>query len=397
MKNPRRAGSSGAGILVVAAALGVALGVVSAAGSRIARVARQVVTPATRIADLEILRLDAAAQTVTLTRTPDTELPGRYGLFTNGTIAYVKIGAVLRADRETVTRKLLTHVGRDARIGRWAAFSGWYFESPEELHVPYQDVEIATPVGLAPAWLVPSTDGAVGDDVWAVVVHGRGTNRAETVRAIPVLREAGITSLLVSYRSDGVAPDSPTGVQGLGTTEWPDVDAAIAFAREHGARRIVLMGWSMGGAVALQTFVNSGHRDAIAGLILESPVVDWRTVLSYQARTLGVPSIAARATMRMLGTPWASRAARAGEGIRFDDLDMVARAEELDRPILLLHSDDDGFVPADASHRLAEALPDLVTMPPFSVARHTKLWNYDEARWNTAIRDWLAAQGLGRA
>ena len=119
-------------------------------------------------------------------------------------------------------------------------------------------------------------------------------------------------------------------------------------------------------------------------------------MLEFQAKAIGVPSIAARATMGMLETPWVSRAARAGEGIRFDDLDMVARASELREPILILHSDDDGYVPVDASRALAEERDDLVTMPRFAVARHTKLWNYDEARWNTAIRDWLAAQGLAQ-
>jgi len=395
MNHPRRAGSVGAGLLLAAAGIGLVAGAIGAVGTRLARVARQVVTPAKRVADLEVRSVDTAAQTITLSRTPDTELPGRYGLFVNGTHDYLKLGAVLRSDDDSVTRKLLTHIGRDARIGRYAAFSGWYFETPAELHVPYEEVDIPTDVGPAPAWLVPAGVGEGGTgETWAVIVHGRGTNRSETIRAVPVLREAGVTSLLVSYRNDGVAPTSPSGVYGLGTTEWPDVEAAIAFALERGAARIVLMGWSMGGAISLQALVNSSHRDAIAGLILESPVVDWRTVLSYQARMLGVPSLAARATMGMLETEWASRAARAGDGIRFDELDMVARAEELDRPILLLHSDDDGFVPSDASRRLAESRPDIVTFVPFTVARHTKLWNYDEARWNTAIRDWLAEQGL---
>jgi uncharacterized protein len=53
-------------------------------------------------------------------------------------------------------------------------------------------------------------------------------------------------------------------------------------------------------------------------------------------------------------------------------------------------------VPSDASHALAAARPDLVTMETFTVARHTKLWNYDETRWTTAIRDWVRAQGLAR-
>ncbi len=394
MKLPRRAGRAGAGLVLAGVGVGLVVGAAAAVGARIASVARAVVTPAKRVADLEILAIDTAAQTITLSRSLDTELPGRYGLFTNGTLHYLKIGVVLRADRETVTRKLLTHVGRDEQIGQWGAFSGWYFESPDELHVPFEDVEIATPVGAAPAWVVPSVDPAADGSVWAVVVHGRGTNRSETLRAVPVLREAGITSLLVSYRSDGVAPASPTGLQGLGTTEWPDVEAAISYALEHGARRSVLMGWSMGGAIVMQTLVNTEHRDRIAGVVLESPVVDWRVVLDFQARELGIPSLAARATLGMLGTPWASRAARAGEGISFDDLDMVARSAELDRPILILHSEDDGYVPVDASRGLAEARPDIVTMPAFSVARHTKLWNYDEVRWNTAIRDWLAQLGL---
>ncbi|MGO1411584.1 MAG: alpha/beta hydrolase family protein [Microbacterium sp.] len=396
MNLSRRAGSVGAGLVLAGVGIGLVLGAVGAVGSRLARVARSVVTPSPRAADLEILGIDTAAQTIRISRSPDTELPGRYGIFSNGTINYLKIGVVLRSDDETVTRKLLTHVGHNETIGQWGAFSGWYFETPDEIHVPYDDVEIPTPVGPAPAWLVPSVQGAAHDETWAVVVHGRGTNRSETVRALPVLREAGITSLLVSYRSDGVAPDSPTGLQGLGTTEWPDIEAAIEFALEHGARRVVLMGWSMGGAIVLQTLVNTDHRDRIAGVILDSPVVEWRTVLEFQAKAIGVPSIAARATMGMLETPWVSRAARAGEGIRFDDLDMVARASELREPILILHSDDDGYVPVDASRALAEERDDLVTMPRFAVARHTKLWNYDEARWTTAIRDWLAAQGLAQ-
>jgi uncharacterized protein len=95
-----------------------------------------------------------------------------------------------------------------------------------------------------------------------------------------------------------------------------------------------------------------------------------------------------------LGSEWAAPVARTGGAIPFDRLDGVARADELSHPILLLHSDDDGFVPSDASHRLAQARPDLVEMHTFQVARHTKLWNYDQQRWNTAITAWLRARDL---
>ena len=61
---------------------------------------------------------------------------------------------------------------------------------------------------------------------------------------------------------------------------------------------------------------------------------------------------------------------------------------------MILHSDDDGFVPSDASHDLVVARPDLVEMQVFEVARHTKLWNYDQERWTQSIGSWLEGHGL---
>ena len=90
-------------------------------------VARRVVIPKKRPADVEILAVDTGAQTIELTRTRDTELPGRYGLFTSGTYGYVKLGAVLSADATTVRRKLLTQIEPGARVDRSAGFSGWYY------------------------------------------------------------------------------------------------------------------------------------------------------------------------------------------------------------------------------------------------------------------------------
>ncbi|MEV7797862.1 alpha/beta fold hydrolase [Microbacterium foliorum] len=352
-------------------------------------VARRVVIPKKRPADVEILAVDTGAQTIELTRTRDTELPGRYGLFTSGTYGYVKLGAVLSADSTTVRRKLLTQIEPGARVDRTAAFSGWYYSTPSELHLPWQNVLIGSPAGPCPAWLFPGESST-----WVIQVHGRGVTRAECLRAVPVLHAAGFPNLVVSYRNDGEAPRSRGGAYALGASEWRDVDAAVSFALRHGAERVILMGWSMGGAVAMQTALNSGNRDRIAGLILESPVIDWRSVLRFQARAAGMRAPLPDLAMSALSSPFTARLSGAENAIPFDSLDMVARAEELKVPVLILHSDDDGFVPADASHALQEARPDLVTMPAFSGARHTKIWNYDQTGWSDAITGWLAAQGF---
>ena len=209
-----------------------------------------------------------------------------------------------------------------------------------------------------------------------------------------MLHAAGFPNLVVSYRNDGEAPRSRSGSYALGAAEWRDVDAAVSYALRHGAERVILMGWSMGGAVALQTALNSGNRDRIAGLILESPVIDWRSVLRFQARAAGMRAPLPDLAMSALSVPLTARLSGAENAISFDSLDIVARADELKVPILILHSDDDGFVPADASHALQQARPDLVTMPAFSGARHTKIWNYDQTGWSDAITGWLAAQGF---
>jgi uncharacterized protein len=397
MNASRRAATAGAfpaaGALRVGAALvALAAGAVAAAvGAISVRVARRVVTPAPRIADTHIVDLDTSAQTVTLARTADTVLPGRYGLFTSGAVPYLKVGSVLSEDDTTVKRKLLTHVAPGVQLGTDAAFSGWYYDRPEDLHLPFRNELIGASVGPCPAWIFPA---AVDSDLWVIQVHGRGTTRAEGLRAVPLFHSLGYTAMLVSYRNDGEAPRSRTGTYTLGATEWRDVDAAIGYARRAGARRIVVMGWSMGGAIALQVALASPHQDVLAGLVLESPVVDWRVVLEYQARMMHLPAPVTGLAIGALGSDWAAPVARTGGAIPFDRLDGVARADELSHPILLLHSDDDGFVPSDASHRLAQARPDLVEMHTFQVARHTKLWNYDQQRWNTAITAWLRARDL---
>ena len=137
MKASRRAVPSAASptLVVVLRSIIVALasalaGVVGLLGFVSLSMARRVVTPSDRVPDTAIVGIDTSAQTITLARTPDTVLPGRYGLHTVGDAGYVKLGTVLSADAGTVTRKLLTHVPREARLAPDAVFSGWYYDDP---------------------------------------------------------------------------------------------------------------------------------------------------------------------------------------------------------------------------------------------------------------------------
>jgi len=379
----------GPALAIAVSSLGVAAAALLGTAIAAAAVARMVVTPARRRRqDVQILRVADDHSTITLASSPDTRMPGRVGLFFSGDTGYLRLGDIVADDGTGVTRTIESVDYGEIRQATRGRLNGWWYLRPEELGLPVETVDIPTAPGLAPAWLFSASRGGKR---WAIHVHGRGARRQECLRGIPVFRRAGYTNLVVSYRNDGDAPPSADGRYGLGSTEWEDVDAAIGFAVEHGATSIVLMGWSMGGAIVLQTVARTAHVAMIRGVALDSPVVDWVPTLEFQADQMRLPGAVTRGAMRVIDAPWATRVTGQAAPLGLAALDFVARADELTIPILLMHSDDDGYVPPTASRRLAERRPDIVTFVPFSVARHTKLWNYDEKRWTKAIADWLRA------
>lgn len=371
----------------------VGLGSVATAGALFAgavttTVARTVVKPPRkRTEDTRVLSYDESASTVVFSASADALLPGDYSFwFSNGT-GHARIGSIVGRTAGTVTRRVIdVDFGElsDARQGR---FNGWYYLSPRELEVPFENVRVQTTLGPAPAWMVPAEDESTSR--WVIQVHGRATVRQEALRAIPVFREAGCTSLLISYRNDGEAPPSEDNRYSLGDIEWLDVEAAILYALDHGAKEIVLMGWSMGGATVLQAVTRSRVASVITGVVLESPVVNWVDTLLYQGEAMSLPGPVKSGILAMISKPWGRPFTGQAQPINLKRLDFVRRSADLSVPILVLHSDDDGFVPPNGSRELAAARPDIVTFVPFETARHTKLWNFDRDRWNGVISKWL--------
>lgn len=385
MVEPRRH-AAGWGVLGVA--LGGLLAAIGASLYITGRIARTVVTPPrSHNYDVKVLGRDEPKGTITLSITGDTTLPGRYGLFFEQDRGYLRVGDVVRTGDASVTRAVESVAFADSRVSARARWSGAYYLAPEELGFAVQSVQVPGTLGAAPAWLFPAE--AQKPAPWVIVVHGRGASRQEGLRAVPVFRANGYASLLISYRNDGDAPDSPDARYGLGGTEWRDVEAAIEFALHHEARSIVLMGFSMGGAIVLQTVTRSVHRSTIRAVVLDSPVIDWVNTLEFQAELLHVPPVMAEGAMRILGSSWGNALTGQSEAIDLASMDFVNRAADLSLPILIMHSDDDGYVPSTGSRELAVERPDIVTLVSFTHARHTRLWNYDPERWNGAITDWL--------
>lgn len=383
---PARGWAIAGGIVAIGLA---ALAVAAALTAR--HVTRLILVPPTsREEDTAILGVDRERGTVTFTRSVDAVVPGRYSFWFSGASGHARVGDILAESATSVTRELLAVDFGDLDTAERGRFNGWFYRYPDEVGAEAEDVVVETELGPAPAWLVGPRPEDAASGRWAILVHGRAVMRAETIRAVPVFRDAGYTTLLISFRNDFEAPPSPDGRYALGDTEWRDVEAAIDYAIRNGARDVVLMGWSMGGATVLQALTRSARADVVRGLVLDSPVIDWVTALDFQGRAMGLRGPLRSIVYSMLGRAWGRPFTGQHAPVDLARLDFVRRAHELTVPILILHSDDDGYIPSSASRDLAAARPDIVTLEAFDTARHARLWNYDPQRWNGAIAAWLA-------
>ena len=396
------AGPSGSAKWAVGGIIGgsAAAGVLAAGSSALALYfARRVITPARfRDADQEVLAVirEGRGLQVILAATPDATVDGVYGFFFDGGRGHARIGRILSyspAER-TVLREVETVYSGDISTARRGWWSGAAYPDPAAIGLSADDVLIDVEGGTAPAWLVravPASEDTVSD-VWAIMVHGRGASRQEGLRAVRTARDLGMPSLLISYRNDGLAPSASDGRYGLGSTEWRDVEAAIDFALEQGAREVVLFGWSMGGAICLQTADLSRHRQLIRAMVLDAPVINWVNVLAHHAELNRIPSSVGRYGQLMLSHPLGRRLTGLAAPVDLKAMDWVSRAVELRTPTLIVHSVDDEYVPYGPSAELAEKNPEMVTFESFTTARHTKEWNVDPERWERQVMAWLRQQ-----
>lgn len=316
-----------------------------------------------------------------LDRTPSTAAPGVYNLwFQHG--GWAQLGTDVEDRGPTLVARSINGTSDDLMpaAGDQVAWSGIFYASPSDAGLAHRDVHIVTPAGHAPAWRI---DG--DPSMWAIHIHGLGSPRAGTLRGVQVATELGLTSLVVSFRNDGEGPRIGNGRSTLGAAEADDVDAAIGYAIRRGAERIVLFGWSMGAAIALQLAHRTAYRDLVAGLVLDSPVLDWRSVIQANCKRAGLPRSAGSLAMPWLTRETLARWVGLPSVLTLDDSDWVDKARGVEVPALILHGTRDDSVPISNSIRLRDQRPDLVTLEAFD-AGHTLNWNSDPTRWNVIVR-----------
>lgn len=376
--------------LALAGAMAAVLASASGLGLMIAR--RLTAPPSARRFDLTIrgVERDGDRQAIVLDRTDQTESSGVFTLlFPDGSWLQLSTEVLDRGPGRVARIVTGTAPGFTPSADERGSWSGIYFMTPADADLSAHDVGISTPSGIAPAWLIDGNDEP--SMTWAIHIHGLGSPRAGTLRGVQVATEQGYTSLVVTYRNDSEGPRSGGGRSTLGATEVDDVDTSIQYAIDHGARQIVLFGWSMGAQVALQLAARPQYRQLIAALVLESPVLDWIATIKANCARAGLPASAGILALPWLTSPFLARAIGLRGRIPLSDLDWIARLRELAVPTLILQGEDDDSAPAAVSRKLAALRPDLVQLELFD-AEHTMTWNSDQERWRSTVAAWLTAE-----
>jgi pimeloyl-ACP methyl ester carboxylesterase len=328
--------------------------------------AQQVLTPA-RWYPL-VVRSVSGSQIV-VTRTEDTERPIPLGLGWRS--GHAILGDVVRVDRNTVVRDVSTVVRGSLGRGLRAYTTGAVFDGdPRSVHgLGFTSAFVPGTLGHFPAWVLP------GSDTWILAVHGRGASRTEALRILPTLAASGATTMVISYRNDLGAPAARDGSYHLGASEWEDLAAAASYARAAGARRIVVYGWSMGGAIALHALRHEAI-PGVAGLIMDCPVVDWTATLRMQA------------AMRRLPAPLTWSAIRLVEqriGTRLVDLDF--RGYQPPVPTLVFLDADDRLVATEPTREFAASAG--ARLVETQDGGHVRSWNVDPASYEAEVARFL--------
>jgi pimeloyl-ACP methyl ester carboxylesterase len=228
-----------------------------------------------------------------------------------------------------------------------------------------------------PAWFVP---GEL--DTWAICVHGKGANRRETLRSLAVLQRAGLPCLAVTYRNDIECARDNDGFYAYGRSEWEDLEAAARYALSNGAERLIICGYSMGGAITMSFMARSALAGRVAGLILDAPMLHFERTVQHGAARLGVP-------LRLLAV--SNRIVSARYGLDWGELDYLTNVQHLGVPVLLFHGEADPTIPVALSDELADRLGGQVTYVRVPEAGHVRAWNLAPERYEAALSEFLQA------
>lgn len=337
--------------------------------------------------DLEVVHADASTITLIDPVGDDEELltEGVFGLEWDG--GYGQLGRIIDQSETEVVRELLLITGSMPAQGAKADVQrDAYPPDPFlALGATFDEVTYESPLGPMDAWFVPGSGNR-----WVIMVHGKGVDRAETLRAMSTFVDAGYPVLSITYRNDVGQPEDRSGYYRYGISERLDLDAAVSYALAQGAEDVVLVGLSTGAAVAAAFMDSSPQADVVAGLVFDAPNLDLGAAIDEGASNRSLPVVGLPIPGSLLGV--AKLMAELRYDIDLDDVNYLDRAALISAPILIFHGIDDETVPIEVSRKLFIRRTETEVVEVVG-AGHVESWNIDPGRYGARLEEFLTTLG----
>lgn len=327
--------------------------------------------------------VDVSETTVVLPEPPNknqfanTRAVGTYNLLWE--TGYGKLGSILEDSSGQVTQEFSLISGIMPKAGDDARLETFIFRNDPKLDhgIDFEEVGLVSDAGRLKAWWIDQRS-----DTAVLMLHGRRRgNIQETLRALPIVVKGGYSTLVVAYRNHGQSAASPDGFYHYGDSEWQDAAEGMKFLKAQGIQKVVLYGFSMGGAVALETFERYKDGPEVIGMILDSPLLDPYEVFLLGAKDMGLPLTDVLTKGAMLVGSWRA-------GIDWAGLDQRKISPDIKIPVLLFGGVADTTIPIALVDEFASSLAN-VEYHRLEGVEHVEPWNHDPVQYEVWVNQFL--------
>ncbi len=214
--------------------------------------------------------------------------------------------------------------------------------TPRDYALDFEPVSFKSHDGLTlRGWFIPAKQptGTI------VLCHGYSGDCSPDLIYAPLFHNAGYNTLYFDFHGHGASDGKSTS---LVYFERGDLLAALEFLRSRGIARVGLIGFSMGGAIAIATAPCS---EMVVGVISDCAFAELRSIIENAAAVRGFPRWLAQ-PIGYLTVFIASLHLRANL-FSADPIRWVSRIAP--RPLLIMHAGSDTDAPVHNAHRLFAA------------------------------------------
>ena len=208
--------------------------------------------------------------------------------------------------------------------------------TPDEIGLDYRDVQLEAMDGVRlHGWFLPAEPPRRAS---VLFLHGNAQNISTHIRSVAWLPAEGFDVLLLDYRGYGLSGGRPS-LAGLQL----DFEAALEALLERpdaDPDRVIVLGQSLGGALAITALAASPRRGQVRALIVEGALTSYRALAREK-----------------LADFWLTWLLQAPLGLTIDDryraIDAIGELAPL--PVLIVHGEEDRVVPPHHAVMLYEA------------------------------------------